>query len=115
MTWLPRDGERPADQPPHGQPYGPAGYGQYGQPYQQSPAGGTNILAILALVFAFVFAPAGVVLGHLAKRQIKATGEHGSGLATAGLVLGYVFTVIGLLACVGLILAVIAAGQSNGA
>ncbi|MFC4032990.1 DUF1707 and DUF4190 domain-containing protein [Streptomyces polygonati] len=31
----------------------------------------------------------GVVLGHIAKREIKRTGERGDGPATAGLVIGY--------------------------
>jgi hypothetical protein len=61
----------------------------------------TNTLAILSLVFAFVFAPASIVFGHLAKKQIRQTGEQGEGLATAGLWLGYIFTGLGLLFCVG--------------
>jgi len=43
---------------------------------------------------------AGIVLGHLAKRDIKRTGDHGDGLATAGLVIGYItlaFTVLMIL------------------
>ncbi|MFI9530894.1 DUF4190 domain-containing protein [Micromonospora rosaria] len=55
------------------------------------------MLAILSLVFAFVASPVGIVLGHLAKRQIRQTGEQGSGLATAGLVLSYVFTGLAVL------------------
>ena len=65
---------------------------------------GTNVMAILALVFAFVFAPLGIVFGHLAKRQIRRTGEGGSGLATAGLVLGYIFTIAWIISVVALIL-----------
>jgi hypothetical protein len=49
-------------------------------------------MAILALVFAFIFSPAAIVLGHIAKKQIRQTGEQGEGLATAGLWLGYIFT-----------------------
>ncbi|KXK59591.1 hypothetical protein AWW66_23420 [Micromonospora rosaria] len=52
---------------------------------------------MLSLVFAFVASPVGIVLGHLAKRQIRQTGEQGSGLATAGLVLSYVFTGLAVL------------------
>ena len=77
---------------------GASGYG-YQQPYSAPPVTGTNMMAILALVFAFVFAPAAIVLGHIAKKQIKQTGEQGSGLATAGLVLGYIFTGISLIGC----------------
>lgn len=56
----------------------------------------TNPLAIAALVcgiaqFCGLF-PAGIVaiiFGHLARRQIRRTGERGWGLAKAGLILGY--------------------------
>jgi Domain of unknown function (DUF4190) len=58
---------------------------------------GTNVMSILSLVFAFVFAPLGIVFGHIAKKQMRRTGEGGSGLATAGLVLGYIFTVLWIL------------------
>jgi uncharacterized protein DUF4190 len=78
--------------------YGAPGYGPPMYPQMMAP---TNTLAILALVFAFVFAPASIVLGHLAKKQIRQTGEQGEGLATAGLWLGYLFTGLGLLLCVG--------------
>ena len=54
-------------------------------------------MSILSLVFAFVFAPLGIVFGHIAKKQIRRTGEGGSGLATAGLVLGYIFAVLWIL------------------
>ncbi|AGL21119.1 DUF4190 domain-containing protein [Actinoplanes sp. N902-109] len=91
-------------QPGYGQPgYGLPGYGYPQQPY--TPMGApTNTMAILALVFAFVFAPAAIVMGHVAKRQIRQTGESGEGLATAGLWLGYIITGIYLLLCVGAVL-----------
>ncbi len=77
--------------PPPG--YGPPGYGPppgYGVPGQpvfvvKRP---TNSTAILALVFAFVFAPAGLILGIVARRQIRQTGEDGDGMALAGIVIG---------------------------
>ncbi|MEU7618068.1 DUF4190 domain-containing protein [Micromonospora rifamycinica] len=103
--------EQPTGPPPWGpqQPTYPAA-GWYGPP----TGGGTNVLAILSLVCAFVFAPAGVVLGHLAKRQIRHTGEEGGQLATWGLVLGYAFTAIGLLACCGWLALVVWAGTGPG-
>lgn len=75
------------------------------EPVPPSQAQRTNPLAVAALVcgiiqFAGVF-PAGIVaiiLGHLAHRQIRRTGEKGSGMATAGLVLGYFSLAITLLA-----------------
>lgn len=57
---------------------------------------GTNTMAILALIFAFVFSPLGIVFGLIGRKQIGRTGEGGRGLATAGLVLGILFTVVGL-------------------
>jgi hypothetical protein len=49
-------------------------------------------LAILALVMAFAFPPAGLVLGIIARKQIRQTGEEGDGLALAGIVVGAVIT-----------------------
>ena len=111
-------GDQPAE--PAGQPtsgYGQPGYGQqqgYGQqPYGQPQPGygpmpgyapgygapvygprPTNTMAILALVLAFVFAPAGLVLGIIARKQIRQTGEEGDGLALAGIIVGGIFTAI---------------------
>jgi hypothetical protein len=59
-----------------------------------APASRVNSLAVLALVFAFVFAPAGIVLAHLARRRITESGERGAGLATAALVVGYVIVAV---------------------
>ncbi|MCJ0906619.1 DUF4190 domain-containing protein [Rhodococcus sp. ARC_M6] len=75
--------------------------GGYGYPQQQYPQNWQprpmNTLAILAMVFAFLFAPLGIVFGHIARSQIKRTGEQGDGLALAGLILGYIFTGLGIL------------------
>ncbi|MFF3853926.1 DUF4190 domain-containing protein [Micromonospora sp. NPDC002575] len=111
MSYPPREpDEPPSPYEPPPSPYGPPG--QYGSPAGQGR--GTNILAVLSLVFAFAFAPAGIVLGHVAKRQIRRTGEHGDQLATWGLILGYVFTVIGLIACCGWIGLVFWGGSTDG-
>lgn len=62
-----------------------------------APAAGTgprtNTLAIIALIAAFVVPLAGIIVGHIALGQIKRTGEAGHGLALAGTILGYVFTI----------------------
>lgn len=60
----------------------------------------TNTLALLSLIFALLSGSVvAIVLGHVAHSQIKRTGERGYGMATAGLVLGYIWlvVVIGLL------------------
>lgn len=77
----------------------------------------TNSLAIAALVcgvvefvvpLAFI---AAIVLGHKARRQIRRTGEDGYGLATAGLVLGYLLLALGVLGILFALLATAAAPQ----
>lgn len=68
-----------------------------GNPYASQPGPGgypprTNVLAIVALIAAFIAPPAGLVLGIIAYRQIDRTGEEGKGLALAGAIVGGVFT-----------------------
>lgn len=61
------------------------------------PARPTNALAIAALVCGIVFAPLGIIFGHISLSQIKRTGEQGRGLALTGLILGYAITVLTVL------------------
>lgn len=66
-------------------------------PYEET----VNPFATLSLVFAFVFAPAGAILGHLGLAQIRRTGELGRNRALVGMTLSYVLiglTVVGLTA-----------------
>ena len=94
--------------PPAGQPYEqqfvPSPYGQ--PQYAYGPQIRTNGLAIASLVCSLaglvtcISAPVGIVLGHVAKRQIRQTGEQGEGLANAGLVVGYILTVLGVLVAI---------------
>ena len=87
-------------------PAGPAGAVLPYQPgyYQPvAPMAPTNGLAIGSMVcgfagivtFGFAAIPA-VILGHIARSQIKQTGEPGDGMAVTGLVLGYM-GILGLL------------------
>jgi hypothetical protein len=51
----------------------------------------TNVLAIVSLVTSILgFSLVGIITGHIGLSQIKKTGEAGSGLAIAGLVIGYI-------------------------
>ena len=113
-------GQQAAPQPGYGQH---PGYGQQGyaaQPYPQQPYGGvasrpTNSLAIVSLisgicgwtVLPFLGSIVAVITGHMAKRQIAITGEEGSGMAMAGLVLGYIS--VGLLV-IGIVLFILVVG-----
>jgi Domain of unknown function (DUF4190) len=96
--------------PPQG---APGQYGGYPQQYPpQPPARGTNTMAILALVFAFVFAPLGIVFGIMGRKQIARTGEGGDGLALAGLIVGSLFTLLGVVYIIFMIIAISAAVSS---
>ena len=59
-----------------------------------------NALATLSLVFAFVFAPAGAILGHLGLAQIRRTGELGRDRALMGVTLSYAFIALTVVALV---------------
>ena len=79
----------------YGAPQTPDPYaGAYPAPATRSTP--TNTLAILSLVFSLaglvtsgVTCIVGVILGHIARSQIKQTGEQGAGLALGGLITGY--------------------------
>ena len=64
------------------------------------PSRPTNALAIVSLVCAFLFAPLGIIFGHISLSQIRKTGEEGRGLAIAGLVISYLITVLTILVVV---------------
>lgn len=100
MTTPPPYGGPP---PPHGYP-GPYAYG-YPPPRQ------TNTLAIVSLVCALVFAPLGIVFGHMSLSQIKKTGEEGRGIAIAGLVIGYLVTILTVLVVVVSVVILAAVGR----
>ena len=89
------------------------GYPQAGYPAQYAPAyvhpGGpvvarpgapTNTMAVLALVFGVGGGLLGIILGHLARGQIRRSGEAGWGLASAGMVLGYIGLSVGVVATI---------------
>jgi Domain of unknown function (DUF4333)/Domain of unknown function (DUF4190) len=67
-------------------------------PVELPPPPKLNTLAVVAFVLAFVVSPAAIALGVISRGQIRRTGESGNGLATAAVVLGSVFTVIGMAA-----------------
>lgn len=55
----------------------------------QPRATGTNAMAIVALIMAFVVPFLAIIFGHVARSQIRRTGEDGAGMALAGLIIGY--------------------------
>ncbi|NKG19493.1 DUF4190 domain-containing protein [Paeniglutamicibacter sp. ANT13_2] len=65
-----------------------------------------NHFAIHALIFGLSTGILGIIFGHMARSQIKRTGERGSSLALAGLIIGYVW--------VGLVVLLIGVFYSTG-
>lgn len=69
-----------------------------------SVASRTNGKAIASLVLGivgvtgvpFVASVIAIVLGHIARREIAARGEEGRGLATAGIILGWVGAILAI-------------------
>jgi peptidyl-prolyl cis-trans isomerase B (cyclophilin B) len=74
--------------------------------YQPPPS--TNLLAIASLPMSLVFPPVGVGLAHLARSEIRRSGERGLGLTTAALVLGYAVSGLWVVFWVAIILSVAA-------
>jgi hypothetical protein len=87
---------------------------------QTQPAPGqatTNGMAIASLVCGigqllagFPAGIAAIILGHMAQRRIRETGQQGSGLARAGLILGYIGTVGFVLIAILIFVALTAGG-----
>ncbi|TBL33937.1 DUF4190 domain-containing protein [Verrucosispora sp. SN26_14.1] len=85
----------PAPYPPPGYPPPvQPGYG-YGYGYPQRS---TNSLALVGLILSLIgigsciTAPIGAIMGHVAIRQIRETGEEGEGMAKAAIIVGWIIT-----------------------
>ena len=104
------------EQTPQPQP-GPA---QYTPTFTAAPPRPTSSLAVVSLalgVASYVVIPvvgaiAAIVTGHMARGQIRRTGERGRGFATAGLILGYLHLVLAALLIALVIIVFIAWGES---
>lgn len=80
----------------------------------------TNGLAVASLAcgigqvfFWFLAAIPAVVLGHMARSQIRRTGEDGAGMALAGLILGWIGIVLSVVFVVGAV-ALVAVATTHG-
>jgi hypothetical protein len=85
-----------------------------------TPVATTNGMAIASLVCGlaqFMFGPLStipaIVFGHMARSQIRRTGEQGAGLALAGLVLGWGVVILGIFVLIAVALPVAGGMQST--
>jgi hypothetical protein len=102
-----------------GQPR-PAFPGGPGQPAEVRTASGLAVASLACGVFQIftwgVGPIAAIILGHLARRQIRRTGQRGAGMALAGLILGYaglVLTILIATAAIIIFLALSAHGSAT--
>ncbi len=101
-------------QPETAQPMAPAGAppaGQQGYYYDQAPARRTTGWAVASIILAFFFPLAAVVAGIVALRRIKDNPEEleGKGLATAGIALGTLGSVMAACIITAIVLTVVKA------
>ena len=77
-------------------------------------------MAVVSFVFgiaSYVVCPVvgaivAVITGHMARGQIRRTGESGNGFAIAGLILGYVHLVLAVIAIAILVIVFVVIGAS---
>ncbi len=125
-------GGQPAGPPPGAYPgpsygqqsYGPQAYApaqNYGG-YQVTGYAPTNPMAIASLVcgltqflgFWVVTGIPAIIMGHVARRQIRERGEQGDGMALAGMILGYIGLVLAIVFTIIIIVAVVAVNKNGG-
>jgi hypothetical protein len=99
----------PASPPPPGPSFPGPAVGAWVPPQPAGPAvqpgaaRPTNSLAIAAFVASFLCGPAGLIMGFLARQQLKQRNEGGDGLALAAIIIGAVYLLGGVLwLCLGL-------------
>lgn len=106
----PPPGVPPTSYPPqYGGAYG-TGYGPAYDPYAQGKPVGTNgkaiaamVTSIAGLIFCGLPSIVGLILGIIAMRETKRTGQEGHGMALAGVIVG-ALSVVGWLLYAGVIL-----------
>lgn len=58
-----------------------------------------SMILSLAGFITIISAPIGAILGHMARRQIRETGEEGDTFALIGIIVGWVLTGLAVLGC----------------
>ncbi len=69
----------------------------------QTQNSGTNGMAVASLICAFFFPLLAVIFGHVARSQIRKTGDQGDGMALTGLVVGYFWLAASVIAIIAFV------------
>ncbi|MEU9739783.1 DUF4190 domain-containing protein [Micromonospora chersina] len=105
--------------PTPGDPYAAAGYPAPAYPGYAPPSSKTNSLAIVALVLSLIgftsciTAPIGAIMGHVARKQIRETGEQGEGMAKAAIIVGWILTALLVLLIIFYVVMIVIAVNSD--
>jgi hypothetical protein len=97
-------------------PYGqPAPYGQpgYAAPYGAPAEDPGKTLGIIGLVLCFVVSIAGLIVSIIAKKKSEAAGFTNNTPAKVGVILGWIFTILGLIGIIIYIIAIVALVNSG--
>ena len=87
---IPPNQGQPGQTPPHQMHPGQ-------QPMHVQPSAESNTIAVVGLVLAFVFWPAGLVCSIMGLNKAKELGGNGHGMALAGLIVSIVGGVLGII------------------
>ncbi|MBT1544714.1 DUF4190 domain-containing protein [Curtobacterium aurantiacum] len=66
-------------------------------PAAPAPVPPLSLLAVVAIVLAFLAPIGGVVVGFIARRDVRLTGDRGDGIAFAAILIGATLTVFGII------------------
>lgn len=97
----------------------------YGYPYQVQPPRPTSGLAIASMIVSIVgialmcawgpvsvfVSPVGAILGHVARRRMKTSGEQGDGMALTGIIVGWIGFALSLALLVLIIFLMVQGGE----
>jgi hypothetical protein len=62
-----------------------------------------SMIVALAGIISGIGFPIGAILGHIALKQVRETGEQGESYAKAGIIVGWIGTALVALGCIGYI------------
>ncbi|MFC6015124.1 DUF4190 domain-containing protein [Plantactinospora solaniradicis] len=113
----------PTSADPYGQPPAAAGYPPPGYPVivAAPPVNGLSIAALVVSIVGVLglcgyglggyIGIVGAILGHVSRKQIRERGEGGAGMATAGIIVGWIAGAIAVLATIAIVGLIIWAAQ----
>ncbi|ALV44954.1 hypothetical protein SAMN04489740_1541 [Arthrobacter alpinus] len=107
MTQNPENSYEKPVQQPYGQQPAPYGQPGYAAPYGAPAEDPGKTLGIIGLVLCFVVSLAGLIVSIIAKKKSEAAGFTDNTPAKVGVILGWIFTIVGFLVFIGYIIFIV--------